>query len=583
MSSTASKMRRVVLIQPASTGGNFEYVAVPRQGMLFLSAALKQWKGRYLYEREIWFEDRCGRIDPHKDLEGVDALLVTCLINEAPRAFEIARDAKKHHPQIITVGGGPQIGPLPDEAMHLGNFDAVVNREGEDIIGELCDVLLSLEGRDREQALGTIPGISFLSDGHLIQTHRKGTVAPDFVELPDFHAIRDLTPVNPMAGGVIETVRGCTEKCTYCQVIKHFLGYRMIKRETELKRLTQLQQLAADGLIYSHNGQFSVFVSDDLHPPPARAVAYRNERLARIKAWKPYTKGMRLICQARAEVGQDAEVCAALRESGMEMLYLGIESGDARNLDLVKKRQDPGQVYTDMVNLKAMGFVSVAMTIIGLPFDTEESIMNMADWVRQISRYQTANFLTPLPSTSNWDQLIPLDENGEVLPQGTLRPYQLYTGAQLVHKDERWTLQSSRDLFSRYNAKLRPVDEYYARLFKVLQRRNARVSDLTPRVYDELTAALTSLSETTRQEISHVMSRHPDDVGVALRSLSAAALVELEESIKTGARKIIEAFHTLTHSSKTVLSPQAHVLRKALQELDADRTEPAGVVHQTVS
>jgi len=113
MSSTASRVRRVVLIQPASTGGNFEYVAVPRQGMLFLSAALKEWKGRFLYEREIWFEDRSGKIDPDKDLEGVDALLVTCLINEAPRAFEIARLAKENHPHIVTVGGGPQMSPLP--------------------------------------------------------------------------------------------------------------------------------------------------------------------------------------------------------------------------------------------------------------------------------------------------------------------------------------------------------------------------------------------------------------------------------------------------------------------------------------
>jgi len=143
--------------------------------------------------------------------------------------------------------------------VRLGKFDAIVNREGEDIIGELCDVLLSLNGPDRDQALGKIPGISFVSAGQMIRTDRKGTVAPDFVEVPDFHAIRGLTPLNPMAGGVIETVRGCTEKCTYCQVIKQFLGYRMVKRETELKRLAQLQQLAADGLIYSHGGAFSVF------------------------------------------------------------------------------------------------------------------------------------------------------------------------------------------------------------------------------------------------------------------------------------------------------------------------------------
>src|SRR6185437_13944574 len=86
---TMPKTKRVVLVQPRSTGGNFEYVAIPRQGMLFLSAALENWSKRdgapYRYEREIWFEDRSGKIDPEKDLADADILLVTALINETPR------------------------------------------------------------------------------------------------------------------------------------------------------------------------------------------------------------------------------------------------------------------------------------------------------------------------------------------------------------------------------------------------------------------------------------------------------------------------------------------------------------------
>ena len=104
---TSTKIKRVVMIAPRSTGGNFEYVAIPRQGLLFLSGALEQWEGEFLYERDIWYEDRSGLIDPDKDLEGADILMVTALINEAPRAYEIARSAKEHHPNIRLLGGGP--------------------------------------------------------------------------------------------------------------------------------------------------------------------------------------------------------------------------------------------------------------------------------------------------------------------------------------------------------------------------------------------------------------------------------------------------------------------------------------------
>src|SRR5438270_800438 len=110
--------KRVVLVQPRSTGGNFEYVAIPRQGMLFLSAALHQ-------------------------------------------------------------------------------FD----------------------------------GLAFLDSGQLVQRPFRRMIPSDYVELPDYTSIRDLTPQNPMAAGVLETSRGCTESCTYCEVIEQFVGYRMVKPE----------------------------------------------------------------------------------------------------------------------------------------------------------------------------------------------------------------------------------------------------------------------------------------------------------------------------------------------------------------
>ncbi|HZU75692.1 MAG TPA: hypothetical protein VFA70_02950, partial [Dehalococcoidia bacterium] len=131
------KTKRVVLVQPRSTGGNFEYVAIPRQGMLFLSAALEQWSRRdgaeFRYEREIWFEDRSGKIDPNRDLDGVDILMVTALINETPRAYQVAKEAKLYHPNLVVFGGGPQMGPLPEEALRFTGMDVVVQREGEDI------------------------------------------------------------------------------------------------------------------------------------------------------------------------------------------------------------------------------------------------------------------------------------------------------------------------------------------------------------------------------------------------------------------------------------------------------------------
>ena len=579
---TATKIKKVVLVQPASAGGNFEYIAIPRQGMLFLSGALAQWEGSHMYEREIWFEDRCGLIDPDKDLEGVDLLLVTALINEAPRGYQLARLAKQYHPNLVTIGGGPQMSPLQEEAITHGKFDVIVNREGEDIIGQLCDVLVDYKDSPLlDSYLEKIPGISFMRDGHIIQTKRIGLVAPDFVELPDFRSIRGLSPDQPMAGGVLETVRGCTENCSYCQVIQQFLGYRLISRDTEIKRLNQLHQLAEDGLIHaSRNGQFNVFISDDLHPPPLRAVKYRNERLERLKNWRGHTDNMHFICQARAEIGEDPELAQAMYDANIRMLYLGIESNNAESLKAVNKRQEPGQMEKDLRILNDMDFSVVAMTIIGLPYDTEESIMNLADWVTQYSKYQTANLLTPLPATSNWKDLQPLNEHGDLLQEGEMRPYHLYTGRQLVHYDERWNMQESQDLFDRYSAKLTSIDTLYGRLFRILRSYRLRFAATSRDLGDTINARIGEASETLRawsdpvslagKEIGENLSQRVNELAEALRAVSqplSNTRREIADNVNLRISELTESLRSLSDPLSPSNSEMAVNVSQRINEL----------------
>ena len=579
-----SRIKRVMLLQPASAGGNFEYVAIPRQGMLYLSAALAQWEGPFVYDREIWFEDRSGLMDLEKDLEGVDILMLTALINEAPRAYQIARKARELYPDIITIGGGPQMSPLPEEAFDYGQFDVIVQREGEDIIGQLCDVLLEHRGPGRNQYLDKVPGISYQEDGHVVYTKRVGLVSPDFVELPDFRSIRDLTPANPMAGAVMETIRGCTEKCTYCQVIQQFLGYRLVSRETEFKRLEQLHQLAADGLIHtSRNGSFQVFISDDLHTPPLRAVKFRNERLERLQGWKGYTDDMNLIIQARAEIGQDPELAEALQEANVKMLYLGVESDNAENLKAINKRQEPGQMHRDLAYINEQGFTVVAMTIIGLPYDTEDSIMALADWATTVSRYQTANFLTPLPATSNWTALQPLNENGEFLKEGEMRPYHLYTGRQFVHHDERWSMQESREIFDKYTSRLQEVDDVYRRVFRILRTYKLRLAATSRELSDSVAARIGEAAERLRdlsdpsslsgREFGENIAGRVGELVETLRSVSQP----LSNVRREAADGIGSKLNELTDSLKTLTDPSvasgkelaANVSRRITEVTDA--------------
>jgi hypothetical protein len=289
---------------------------------------------------------------------------------------------------------------------------------------------------------------------------------------------------------------------------------------------------------------------------------------------------MYLICQARAEIGQDPELANSMSEANIDMVYVGVESDNAEALKLVRKRQEPGQVHKDLLSLNRMGFSVVAMTIIGLPYDTEENIMNMADWVTELSKYQTVNLLTPLPATSNWDSMVPLDENGDVLEPGKMRPYHLYTGRQLVHQDERWTMQESRDLFDLYSSRLTPVDDLYRRIFRILRTYKLRLAATSRDMGDTITARISEATENLRgwsaplsiagKEMGENINQGVEDLAEKLRAVSqplANARRDVVENIGTQLNDLTESLKTLSDPLTPERTELAHSISGRITEL----------------
>ena len=270
---------------------------------------------------------------------------------------------------------------------------------------------------------------------------------------------------------------------------------------------------------------------------------------------------MNLIIQARAEIGQDPELAEALEEANVKMLYLGVESDNAENLKAVNKRQEPGQMHRDLAYINEQGFTVVAMTIIGLPYDTEESIMALADWVTTVSKYQTANFLTPLPATSNWTALQPLNEHGDLLQEGEMRPYQLYTGRQFVHHDERWSMQESREIFDKYTSKLQEVDDVYRRVFRILRTYKLRLAATSKELSDTVAARLGEATDNLQdlatedslagREFGENISGKVSDLVETLRSVSQPLANVRREAADSIGSKINE----LSESLKTLADP----------------------------
>jgi methyl-accepting chemotaxis protein len=154
----------------------------------------------------------------------------------------------------------------------------------------------------------------------------------------------------------------------------------------------------------------------------------------------------------------------------------------------------------------------------------------MADWVTTVSKYQTANLLTPLPATSNWTSLVPLDANGNALPTDEygnvppeygMRPYHLYTGRQLVYQDERWSMAESRELFDAYQARLNLVDTLYERIFRLLRSPRFRLGSTAAELSGTMAARINEFSEVLRT-LSDSSKELPDAIGTRMQEVSDA-------------------------------------------------------------
>ncbi len=176
--------------------------------------------------------------------------------------------------------------------------------------------------------------------------------------------------------------------------------------------------------------------------------------------------------------------------------------------------------------------------------------MNLAEWVTQYSKYQTANLLTPLPATSNWEDLKPLAENGELLQYGEVRPYHLYTGRQLVYYDERWSMQESRELFDRYSAKLTSIDNLYGRVFRMLHSYRLRLAATSRDLGDSITALF--------GEATEILRIWSDPVSIAGHEFGVNISQRIEE---------------LTETLRSVSQPLANTRRDLVDNINIRITE----------
>lgn len=156
----------------------------------------------------------------------------------------------------------------------------------------------------------------------------------------------------------IRTAVGCPFQCHFCSYPAMGAGYFTL----DLPQVeSHLQALSDNGKIRS-----VVFLDDTLNSSGARFREFV-ELMRRFKfQWYAFLRAQFVT----------AEMAKAMRESGCDGVYIGVESGDPTVLRNMNKKAEPEQFALGIRALRDHGITTFGSFVIGFPGETDETVAN---------------------------------------------------------------------------------------------------------------------------------------------------------------------------------------------------------------
>jgi len=217
---------------------------------------------------------------------------------------------------------------------------------------------------------------------------------PDLTDVPIPHITKDEFENFASRFTTIDTGRGCVFNCDFCTIINvqgRTMRYRDPKQVVDFVRQS-----------YRDAGVSHSFFTDD---NTARNPQWRKlfSHLIRLREEEniPFTFMMQSDLAARKMPGGDFFELAA--RAGCNQIFFGVESVNRENLRSKDKFQNQVSEYKDLVaHCHDLGITCHAGYILGLPFDTQESIRQDVAELQQMM-FDSASFyiLSPLPGSKD--------------------------------------------------------------------------------------------------------------------------------------------------------------------------------------
>jgi radical SAM superfamily enzyme YgiQ (UPF0313 family) len=396
----------ILLVLPIREG-NFQ--VGPDVGILYLGTVLQN-AGHHVTLLDCP-KEKCG----FNDFAGVirqgdfDVVGFRCYSRDHNYVNHHVRIVKRVSPRTITLVGGPHPSALPAFVLSSmrPDLDFAWKAEAEEGMPALLEMIAAYRSEIPEHLLATVPGLVWRSG----QEDRIVVNRPGFgIDLNSFTPAWELLTPETYPGfdqrkaystriwdGFfhVSTTRGCPYPCTYCNA-PNLSGKKLRHRSPE----RVIDELSLLKKRYGAR-RFSI-IDDEFTLNKKYAIAFC-EALIHSKL------DLKWDCPNGVRIDSlYPELLRLMEAAGCDALCVGIESGNERVQQLIKKRvtvdtiRERAEMIAHCTKIKITGYF-----MIGFLDETEEEIRDTINLALTLPLVRAAfNVVIPIPGTQIFDDLI---------------------------------------------------------------------------------------------------------------------------------------------------------------------------------
>lgn len=282
--------------------------------------------------------------------------------------IEVIKKIKQAAPEMKIILGGPACSTQEQRDFFIDNVPGCIDYF---VVGEGEETLYEIVRKNQEAPNKDLAGLAYKVEDTWRTIMRKPIDPLDKIPFPDYCGF-DLSQYMAKHTLLVEWSRGCLGHCSFCKNYRLVHGYRRRSPEHILEELVFLK---------NNYGVDNFTVCDNLMNGDIQQLKGVCDGIIKNNIQMHWSGQIAPHSQMQYQLFE------RLHRAGCFKLQIGVESGSARVLGLMKKPYLPQTAADNIKVAKKSGMETEIFLLVGFPGETESEFRKTIDFVKANSRY----------------------------------------------------------------------------------------------------------------------------------------------------------------------------------------------------